>query len=120
MRIFLLAALLLPLVAQAGPLSQSWTVRDFVKAFRPTPNANEPQRTPAEFLQYEKAQGFIDGVKDVTEGFRWCHVPTYSPVEVDTDVYNKLKELSPKQQSRRAGPVIEEKLTLLYPCKKVS
>jgi hypothetical protein len=107
-----------PLVSSAGPLSEIWTVENVVRDLRPTPEANEPRRTPAEFLRYQKAQGFIDGVKDATEGTFWCYDRITAPVELDSELYHQLKQLPAPQQKQRAGAVILDLLKFKYPCIK--
>jgi hypothetical protein len=112
-------ALLLPWVMlKAGPLSESVTVESFLQDFRPTPEANERPRTPEEFVRYQKAQGFVDGVKDVTEKITWCAEPTVKVVELDSEIYHGLQKLTGPQKKQRAGPAIKKQLQHLYPCKE--
>lgn len=118
MKLLRVAVLLWPVGVIAGPLSEPTTVATFVKDFQPSPGPKEPKRTPAQFLRYQKAQGFIDGVKDATEGTAWCYDKVTQPVELDNVIYHGLLKLSPSQQMDRAGPMIVRQLQLKYPCHK--
>lgn len=108
MKILLAALAVWPIIAGAGPLSEPLTVGQFIKDFRPV-----AKPTPDEFLRYQKAQGFIDGVKAVTVGVMWCYDPTQAQVELDNEIVDNLKSL-PTQEP--AGPAILSQLILKHPC----
>jgi Rap1a immunity proteins len=65
----------------------------------------------------ERAQLFLLGVQDATEGKSWCGYRAFKTITLREDVYEYFKKLPHERLSERASVIIEEALHKNYPCK---
>ena len=65
----------------------------------------------------ERAQLFLLGVQDATEGKSWCGYRAFKTITLREDIYEYFKKLPPVRLSERASVIIEEALRKNFPCK---
>lgn len=120
MRTLLLLALALPAVGQSAPI--------VVKPYYPTMTGealsryylghSEPRHESlkgGDYVNREMARGYMDGIKDMTEGTVWCN-PGGNPDELNEDIAGAISKLPPQVQKRNAGHLVANALQQLFPC----
>ena len=65
----------------------------------------------------ERAQLFLLGVQDATEGKSWCGYRAFKTITLREDIYEYFKKLPHERLAERAAVIIEEALHKNYPCK---
>lgn len=118
MKMLLMAALLWPMATYAISLNEPMTVKEFVTTFRPPEMESGKHVTDAEFMAYWRAQGYLDGVKEATKGRLWCIDHKTSSLELDLEIWGRLRALPGARQQQLAGPIILNQLIRHYPCQK--
>ena len=63
-----------------------------------------------------RAELFLLGVLDATEGVSWCDYRTYKTITIDERLYSELKKLGIGQKDERAAKVIVRVLSKSFPC----
>lgn len=66
---------------------------------------------------FRRAQAYIDGVHDATEGRDWCNPGRIKPHELDADVAWALKGLPASTLKGNAAELIVAYLHKQFPCK---
>ena len=83
------------------------------------PNAqNNLQLTPSQYLDDRRAESYMDGVHDATEGKGWCYDAKSKPKPdtIKETVIWTLRAMPPDQLKRNAADLIVEILAAKYPC----
>jgi hypothetical protein len=63
-----------------------------------------------------RAELFLLGVLDATEGVTWCGYGAYKTITIDERLYSQLKKLNALDGSARAARVIGQVLSKSFPC----
>ena len=63
-----------------------------------------------------RAELFLLGVLDATEGVSWCDYRTYKTITIDERLYSELKKLGSSQKGERAARVIARVLSKHFSC----
>ncbi|PWF48808.1 Rap1a/Tai family immunity protein [Massilia glaciei] len=95
-----------------GTVSGETLLRDYVG---PPGPRDDPFLKGSDVLNFQMARGFMDGVKDATEGAAWCYVGGKSN-ELNEDIAAALTKLTPEERKGRAGPLVVDALRRLFPC----
>jgi hypothetical protein len=95
-----------------GTISGQTLLRDYLGPPRPR---DDPWLKGGDIVNREMARGYMDGIKDATEGTVWCYV-SGKPHELNEDIVNSLQELKPEQLKGRAAPLVINALRQLFPC----
>lgn len=78
------------------------------------PSTNQFVRS-GEIVDREMARGYLDGVKDATEGRDWCYV-SGKPHTLNDEIADSLAKLGPDELKARAALLVVNALHHLYPC----
>lgn len=78
------------------------------------PSTNQSIRS-GEIVDREMARGYMDGVKDATEGEDWCYV-SGKPHTLNDEIADSLAKLNREELKARAAPLVVNALRNLYPC----
>jgi hypothetical protein len=108
-------ALAIPATALAAPYPYTMSGEKFVKmmsALTSRPNDDEA------YMQREKAYGYLDGVRDGSEGTVWCDFNEYKTPDMAYEVADKIAKLPPAERKKNAAPLILQQLQAMYPCRK--
>lgn len=73
------------------------------------------QKTKAGYANREMARGYMDAIKDATEGKEWCFVGV-KPDEMNEDISLAIRKLPPAEQQDNAAKLVVATLHRLYPC----
>lgn len=65
----------------------------------------------------EKAQLYLLGVLDATEGKSWCQYSQLQTITLQEFVFEYFKKLPQEQLTRRASQLIEAAMVKNFPCK---
>lgn len=66
--------------------------------------------------QRRRAELFLLGVLDASEGVSWCDYRTFKTITIDERLYSELKKLGAGQKDERAAKVIVRVLSKSFPC----
>lgn len=121
--IFLVMVMALPFVflqnahAHGGPsypgtISGETLLRDYMGPPRPR---DDLFLKGGDIVDHEMARGYMNGIKDATEGTAWCYVSGKSH-ELNDDIAAALKKLKPEQRRGRAAPLVVNALRQRFPC----
>lgn len=102
----------LPKQTYHGTISGELLLRDYLGPSEPS---TDKFVRSGEIVARETARGYMDGVKDATEGTAWCYV-SGKPHELNEDIADSLAKLKPEQLKGRAAPLVINALRQLYPC----
>jgi hypothetical protein len=115
MRRFLLLALVLPGISAAAPYPYTMSGDRFVQMM----NALESRPNDSyAYTQREKAYGYLDGVRDSSEGTVWCDFNEYKTPDMAYEVAAKLEKLPASERKKNASLLILQQLKAMYPCRK--
>lgn len=67
------------------------------------------------YANREMARGYMDAIKDATEGKEWCFVGV-KPDEMNEDISLAIRKLPPAEQQDNAAKLVVATLHRLYPC----
>lgn len=102
----------LPKRTYHGTVSGEILLRNYIG---PTePSTNQFIRS-GEIVDREMARGYMDGVKDATEGKDWCYVAG-KPHTLNDEIADTMAKLKPDELKASAGPLVINALRHLYPC----
>lgn len=119
MRRLLSLALILPVAAYAGSPGRHYypamTGELLVRYYMGPPGLREEALRASDAVNREMARGYMDGIKDSTEGVAWCFV-SGKPHELNEDIAAAISRLEPVERSGNAGPLVIAALRKLFPC----
>lgn len=121
MRLFFLLALALalPIAAQAGPQHKRYyptiTGEVLVRYYLGPPEPRHEALRADDYVNRAMARGYIDGIKDMSEGTAWCFAGG-KPHELNEDIAVAISKLAPAEQRGSAGPLVIAALRQLFPC----
>ncbi|NHZ99345.1 Rap1a/Tai family immunity protein [Massilia sp. CCM 8734] len=115
--IFLITALSLPLMSHGAPLSTAISGDKLIRQYLGDPSQRHATPKGDAYVDRETARGYMDGVKDLTEGERWCDPRNAPPHEIHIDVVQAIAQLSADRRRTNAAVLVLETLSRLYPCK---
>lgn len=81
----------------------------------PSEQRNDPFLKAGDIVDRQLARGFMDGIKDATEGSAWCYI-SGKPHELNDDIAVALSKLPPEALKGRAAPLVVEALRQRFPC----
>lgn len=87
-----------------------------VRKFVGPPGLGNKPLAGNDYLEHETARGYLSGIKDATEGAYWCYAGRLKPDELDWQVIEAVKALSPAQLKRNAANLVVDALKQKYPC----
>jgi opacity protein-like surface antigen len=96
----------------AGTVSAGVLLRDYMGPKRPR---DDPFLMGSDLLNQQMARGYMNGIKDATEGAAWCYV-SGKPHELNDDIAAALMKLNAKQLQGRAAPLVVDALRRRFPC----
>lgn len=113
--ISLACASFIPVIALAAPQlyvqPHNWkTGIEVVRAL-----TKEPVRD-ADYFERDLMHGYVNGIKDGTQGTIWCFTGTILPHELNIELVHAIKGRSRKDLEGNAAPLILEELRKHYPC----
>jgi hypothetical protein len=73
--------------------------------------------SPREYMQRERAMGYLDGLMDGTAGRVWCPKGSV-PHELNYNLMDELSKRSLSELKGNAAPLVLDSLRKLYPCKE--
>jgi len=73
--------------------------------------------SPREYMQRERAMGYLDGLMDGTAGRVWCPAGKVVPHELNYNLMDELSKRGPSELKGNAAPLVLDSLRKLYPCK---
>lgn len=95
-----------------GTMSGETLLRNYMG---PPGPRDDPFLKGGDIVNHEMARGFMDGIKDATEGTAWCYV-SGMPHELNDDIAAALAKLTPEERKGRAAPLVVNALRQRYPC----
>ena len=117
-RAMLLLTVALPVLGQAAPVKRyhatmtgETLARYYLGYAEPRPDSLKG----GDLVNREMARGYMDGIKDTTEGTAWCYTGG-KPHTLNADIADAISKLSPLDQKAPAGPLVVSTLRKLYPC----
>lgn len=102
----------LPKQTYHGTITGELLLRNYMGPPQPR---DDPWLKGGDIVDREMARGYMDGIKDATEGTVWCYV-SGKPHELNEDIANSLQELKPAQLKGRAAPLVINALRQRFPC----
>ena len=112
---FLFLAVIVPAMTCAAPYFPNVTGAHLVRDFLGPPDQRGDLKGQ-DYLQHESARGYIDGVKDATQGASWCYAGRIKPHELNFDLIDDIKVLPSDTLKGSAAPLIVEALRKRFPC----
>ncbi|NHZ66425.1 Rap1a/Tai family immunity protein [Massilia genomosp. 1] len=95
------------------------TGEQLLRNFMGPPRENDdPFLKGADVIKHQTARGYINGVRDASEGVQWCFTGTLWK-ELNDDVASALKKLTPAQLKGPAAPLVIKVLHERFPCASV-
>ena len=84
----------------------------------PPNTRNNLQLPPSQYLNDQRAESYMDGVHDATEGKGWCYDAKSKPKPdtIKETVIWALRSMPSDQLKRNAADLIVEILAAKYPC----
>ncbi|UOD32993.1 hypothetical protein INH39_15965 [Massilia violaceinigra] len=79
---------------------------------------DDPFLKGADIVKHQMARGYMNGVKDASEGTQWCNNGRVSH-EVNEDIATELRKLTPAQRKGPAAPLVIQALQKRFPCTSV-
>jgi len=76
--------------------------------------------TGNDYVEREKAYGYLDGLRDYTEGRDWCDVDQLKTHDLAQALAIKLRSLAPADLKRNASRLLLEQLGRMHPCPRGS
>lgn len=113
MRVLILLAALLPASLHAAPYIPTMNGDRFVAAIIHT-----GELTDNDYVEREKAYGYIDGVRDAAEGRDWCNVTSLKTHDLAQSLASEIQKRSPSERQRNASRLLIELLQKKYPCRQ--
>lgn len=113
-KVILLIALAIPTLSHSQPYAFSLTGDMLIRKFY-GPNFTKPLTGP-DYLEREVVRGYLNGIKDATEGSAWCYVGNLHPDELDTILVMALERLPAYARKANAAPLVVDVLKQKYPC----
>lgn len=98
-----------------GTMSGEALLRDYMGPLRPR---DDPFLKGGDIVNQQMARGYMNGIKDATEGMAWCYV-TGKPHELNDDIAAALMKLTPEELQGRAAPLVVNALRQRFPCPTV-
>ena len=95
-----------------GTIDGATLLHNYVGPPRPR---DDPFLKGGDSLNHELARGYLDGIKDATQGTVWCYRGG-QPHELSQDITDELAKLSPTELKGPAAPLVMKALRQLYPC----
>jgi hypothetical protein len=95
-----------------GTISGATLLRDYMG---PPRARDDPWLKGGDIVDHEMARGYMNGIKDATEGMAWCYV-SGKPHELNEDIASALQDLKPEQLKGRAAPLVVNALRQRFPC----
>lgn len=116
MRRFLLLALALPTAALAAPYVYTMNGDQFVKMMKAPPPSGPMD--PYDYMQREKAYGYLDGARDGSEGSAWCDLPhQVKTPDLAYELAGDIAKLPAAERKKNAAVLIRELLGRQFPCR---
>lgn len=117
--LIILAATSVGAVAQPVSVTPWMTGQRLVDLQQTPPNTrNNLQLPPSQYLNDQRAESYMDGVHDATEGKGWCYDAKSKPKPdtIKETVIWALRSMPSDQLKRNAADLIVEILAAKYPC----
>lgn len=95
-----------------GTTSGETLLRSYMGSATPR---DDPFLEGGDILDRQLARGFMDGIKDATEGTTWCYIGG-KPHELNDDIAAELAKLPPAVLKGRAAPLVLAALRQRFPC----
>jgi hypothetical protein len=117
----LMALSTMPATATAGPHYPGTITGDLLlrSYMGPSERRDDPFLKAGDIVDRQLARGFMDGIKDATEGTAWCYV-SGKPHELNDDIAAALSKLPPETLKGRAAPLVVAALRERFPCRNGS
>lgn len=118
MKILVQLLVALPIAALTSTYHPSTSGESLVRDFLGHPElvGNDPQNMNTLFK--ETARGYLDGIKDATEGTAWCYSGRIKPHELNYQLIESIQGLSPAALKGNAAPLVVAALAKKLPCAK--
>lgn len=100
--------------AAAAPYHHTTTGEILVRDFLATSQANVP--SPDAVMAHERARGYIDGIKDATQGTLWCYTGNLKPAELNYDLIDAVRAAPAAARRSNAAPLVINILATKFPC----
>lgn len=76
-------------------------------------------KTQLDYINREKVEAYLNGIKDGAHGREWCLVQPVLPGELNVAVVRRLKATrKPAELKQNAAPLVLAELRRRFPCKK--
>jgi hypothetical protein len=95
-----------------GTISGETLLRDYMGPPQPR---DDQFLKGGDIVDHEMARGYMNGIKDATEGAAWCYVAGKSH-ELNDDIAAVLMKLKPEELKGRAAPLVVNALRQRFPC----
>ena len=95
-----------------GTLTGDALLRDYMGPQGPR---DDPFLKGGDIVNQQMARGYMNGIKDATEGTVWCYV-TGKPHELNDDIAAALTKLDARDLRGRAAPLVADALRRRFPC----
>jgi hypothetical protein len=108
-----------PACAQPVSVAPWMTGQQLVDMQKTPPGVmNALQLSPEQYLDDQRAESYMDGVHDATEGKGWCYSYKYKPKpgSIKEAIVWGLRALPSEQLKRNASDLIVEILSAKYRC----
>lgn len=106
---------MVPVVASADPYFHSKTGDNLVRDFLGPPG-HQGELKGQDYLEHEAAHGYIDGIKDATQGTGWCYAGRIKPHELNFELVQTIQRLPPSARQRNAAVLVVNALKAKFPC----
>ena len=104
-----------PAVASANPYFHSKTGESLVRDFLGPPG-HQGELRGQDYLEHEAARGYIDGIKDATQGTGWCYAGRIKPHELNFELVETIRGLPASARKGNAAPLVVNALRAKFPC----
>lgn len=98
-----------------GTLSAEALLRDYMGPKQPR---DDPFLRGGDIVNQQMASGYMNGIKDATEGTAWCYIAG-KPHELNDDIAAALMKLNARQLKGRAAPLVVDALRRRFPCRPI-
>lgn len=106
---------ILAAISNADPYFANKTGEHLIRDFLGPPDQRGNLKGQ-DYLEHETARGYIDGVKDATQGTSWCYAGRIKPHELNFDLIDDIKALPAATLKGSAAPLIVDALRKKFPC----
>ena len=75
-------------------------------------------KSQLDYIDREKAEAYLNGIKDAAHGRDWCLAQPILPQDLNLELVQRLKSRAPGELRANAAPLVLAELRQRFPCAK--